>query len=271
MENQEGIFRRIRLICPRCRQGKLGEASENTVGCSACGTVYPFEGRLVDLTPQRGSVLSIPQHAMESGLVVPIYDSMLWRRNPLLRIFMGLTFDEEAEMILTWLRPQTGDVVLDIACGTGIYGRMIASEIPGCFVVGLDLSLTMLTYAGRRFDAQGCEDSLLIHGDALDLPLEDGSVDAALCGAALHLFPDMEKALKEAGRVVKPGGRFAAAAYYRRECWLSMFVEQAASIMGGVHGHSLDDYLSVMRDAGFGRAALLHEGPLWAVLSGIRE
>ena len=271
MKEREDVFQGVRLICPRCRQGKLETASESEVLCPVCDARYPREGRLVDLLQKRNSPLSIPQHVMESSLVVPIYDSLLWRRNPLLQMFMGLTFDEEAGTILKALRLGAGVTVLDLGCGTGIYGMRIAKRFPGSFIIGLDLSLPMLGFAKRRFDAQGLRDCLLIHGDAQDLPLEDGTVDAALCGGAMHLFPDPAKAVGEAGRVVKPGGTFVAAAYYRRESWLSLFVEQMAGVMGGVRGHSRDEYLQMMHDAGFKKAALLHEGPVWMVLCGVRE
>ncbi len=264
------MFHGVRLICPRCRQGNLGTTSGSEVSCPVCDARYPREKRLVDLLPERNPPLSIPQHVMESSLVAPIYDSLLWRRNPLLQIFMGLTFDEEAGTILKALRLGAGATVLDIACGTGVYGRRIARRFPDSFVIGLDLSLPMLGFAKRRFDAQGLRDCLLIHGDAQDLPLEDEAVDAALCSGALHLFPDPGKAIGESGRVVKPGGIFVAAAYYRRESWLSLFVEQIAAIVGGIRGHSRDEYLQMMHDAGFEKAALLHEGPVWMVLSGVR-
>jgi len=269
MEEQKDIFRRVRLVCPRCRRKTLEEVSRTAVRCRGCGSEYPREEKLVDLMPQRSSFPSIPQSAMESRFIISIYDSLLWRRNPMLRIFTGLMFEEEAGMVLKALRLKGGDIVLDIACGTGIYGRIITSQVPGSFVIGLDLSLPMLEYARERFDAQDAGDYLLVHGDAQALPLEDGSVDAVLCGGALHLFRDPEKALKEAGRVVKRGGSFAAAAYYRRKSWLSMSVEQIAGVMGGVRGHSLDEYRQMMRKAGFGRVAFLHEGPVWTVLSGV--
>ncbi len=271
MKGREDVFHGVRLICPRCRQGNLETASKSAVSCPVCNARYPREGKMVDLLPERNSPLSIPQHVMESGLVVPIYDSLLWRRNPLLQMFMGLTFDEEAGTIFNALRLGAGATVLDLACGTGIYGRRIAKRFPGSFVIGLDLSLPMLDFAERRFEAQGSRHCLLIHGDAQELPLGDGTVDAALCGGALHLFPDPAKAIGEAGRVVRPGGVFAAAVYYRSESWLSLFVEQIAAIMGGVCGHLRGEYLQMMHDAGFERADLLHEGPVWMVLCGVKR
>ena len=270
MEERKDVFRRVRLICPRCRQGTLEAAPESSALCPVCDARYPCEGRLVDLLPERDFPLSLPQHIMESSLVVPIYDSLLWRRNPLLQMFMGLTFDEEAATILHALRLKPGATVLDLACGTGIYGRRIAERFPVSFVIGLDLSLPMLEFADRRFDAQSSQDLLLIHGDAQDLPFGDGTMDAVLCGGALHLFPDPAKAIGEAGRVVRPGGAFAAAAYYRRQSWLSLFVEQIAGLIGGIRGHSRDEYLQMMHDAGFEQADLLHEGPVWMVLYGVK-
>lgn len=265
------MIRRVKLVCPGCRSGRLRGESSRALVCPGCGAAYPLKGGFADLAPALGPPRTIPQYAMESGFVISIYESLLWRRNPLLQVFMGLSFEQEADLILEALAVKSGDVVLDLACGTGIHGRRIASRVQGSFMVGIDLSAPMLSYASGRYEEQGTRDRLLIHADAQDLPLEDASVGAVLCGGALHLFPDAGKALREAGRVLRPGGRFAAAAYYRGRSPASLFVEQMAGLVGGVHGHTLDGYWRMMREAGFGRVELCHQGPVWMVMSGVKS
>lgn len=92
-----------------------------------------------------------------------------------------------------------GALILDLACGTGDFGR--AARAAGYRVLGVDLSWGMLAAdrsAGPRAEA-----------DAAQLPLADGAVDALVCGYALRNFTDLETCFREAARVVRAGGRVA--------------------------------------------------------------
>ena len=95
------------------------------------------------------------------------------------------------------LRP--GAVVVDLACGTGDLCRELAAH--GAHPIGVDLSFGML--AAARTDAP------LLQGDALRLPLPDGSADAVTCGFALRNFASLPPFFAELARVVRPGGRVA--------------------------------------------------------------
>jgi len=90
-----------------------------------------------------------------------------------------------------------GAVVIDLACGTGDLCRELA--VHGARPVGVDLSFGML--AAARTTAP------LLQGDALRLPLPDGSADAVTCGFALRNFSSLPPFFTELARVVKPGGR----------------------------------------------------------------
>jgi ubiquinone/menaquinone biosynthesis C-methylase UbiE len=91
--------------------------------------------------------------------------------------------------------------VLDVGCGTGqsqrIYGR---SSGRGGYYAGLDLSLSALRLAHRRF-AGGW-----LQADALRLPVREGSFDVVAFSSVLHHVPDRRAALAEAVRVLRPGG-----------------------------------------------------------------
>ena len=95
------------------------------------------------------------------------------------------------------LRP--GDLVLDVACGTGDFCRELEEQ--GRRVVGADFSLGMLRAARTH--------APLLQADALRLPLRDGSVDAVTCGFALRNVTDVGSLFGELARVVGPGGRIA--------------------------------------------------------------
>jgi demethylmenaquinone methyltransferase/2-methoxy-6-polyprenyl-1,4-benzoquinol methylase len=92
-----------------------------------------------------------------------------------------------------------GAVVVDLACGTGDLCRELAAQ--GARPVGVDLSFGML--AAARTDAP------LLQGDALRLPLPDGSADAVTCGFALRNFASLPPFFAELARITRPGGRIA--------------------------------------------------------------
>jgi len=92
-----------------------------------------------------------------------------------------------------------GSVVLDLACGTGDLCRELQEQ--HLRPIGIDLSFGML--AAARTTAP------LVEGDALALPVPDGSVDGVTCGFALRNLVELEAFFVELARVVRPGGRVA--------------------------------------------------------------
>jgi demethylmenaquinone methyltransferase / 2-methoxy-6-polyprenyl-1,4-benzoquinol methylase len=96
------------------------------------------------------------------------------------------------------LRP--GERVLDVGAGTGVSTEELARS--GVFTVGADLSVGMLR-AGRR----ARRTVPLVAGDALRLPFPDGAFDAVTISFALRNVADTAGALRELGRVTRPGGR----------------------------------------------------------------
>jgi SAM-dependent methyltransferase len=88
---------------------------------------------------------------------------------------------------------------LDVCCGTGAHVSVLAGL--GWTPVGVDLSRGQLRYAARRLP--------VAVGDASALPVVDAAVPAAACVLASTDVPDYPAVLREVGRVLRPGGRFA--------------------------------------------------------------
>lgn len=104
------------------------------------------------------------------------------------------------EYVVAAIDPKPGELVLDLAAGTGTSSRPIADR--GAIVVPTDLSLGMLQVGKQR------EPGLhFLAGDALSLPFASASFDAVTISFGLRNVEDTAAALRELRRVTKPGGR----------------------------------------------------------------
>ncbi len=99
-----------------------------------------------------------------------------------------------------------GDRILDVATGTGkVAADLHRRAQPGGSVLGVDISSGMIAVATRRFtDRPGLT---FVVGDALELPTEDASFDAATIAFGMRNLPDYAKGFAEMARSVRPGGR----------------------------------------------------------------
>jgi len=107
--------------------------------------------------------------------------------------------------------PRPGRVV-DVGCGTGNLSRAVAERWPGCEVVGVDPSPAFVE-AAREGTADLGSRVRFEPGRAEELPLDDGSVDAALSLLVLNFVPHPAPAMAEQCRVTRPGGILAAAVW----------------------------------------------------------
>jgi len=105
--------------------------------------------------------------------------------------------------------PQPGLTVVDLACGNGPLCKILAGRVgPEGRVIGVDLSDAELKLAGERLC--GYSNVRLLKESATNLSLPDASADLVVCHMAFMLFTPLAQAVKEIGRVLKPGGTFAA-------------------------------------------------------------
>jgi ubiquinone/menaquinone biosynthesis C-methylase UbiE len=145
--------------------------------------------------------------------IAEAYSSPPWWYD--IRGFFILTFAYNSTLWnqLGFFAPNFGPKHLEVACGTGTLLELVLrwrrfKRLPPTAVTGIDYAESMLAGARRRFarDA-GVE---IRHADATQLPFADASFDTANIANAVHCLPDVDAALRDVFRVLRPGGTLAA-------------------------------------------------------------
>ena len=117
-----------------------------------------------------------------------------------------LIFEPYAADLVNRLTSKALSRVLEIAAGTGVVTRALASSLPEhVSIVATDLNQPMLDYASGLGTQRPVE---WRQADAMQMPFQDGSFDAVVCQFGVMFFPDKSKAFSEARRVLKSGGVF---------------------------------------------------------------
>src|SRR5437868_1720442 len=103
-----------------------------------------------------------------------------------------------------------GETVLDLGSGGGIDVLLSAKRVgPTGKAYGLDMTDEMLALANENRKKAGVENVRFLKGYIEDIPLPDNTVDVVISNCVINLAADKKPVLKEAFRVLKPGGRFA--------------------------------------------------------------
>ena len=147
----------------------------------------------------RGNAASTADVRAMFDRIAAVYDPM----NLVISAFQEPRWRRQA-VALAAVRP--GDRVLDVATGTGKVAADLRDRVdPGGRVLGVDISPRMIAIARHRFADHGGLDFLV--GDALALPTEDASFDAATMAFGMRNLPDYRRGFAELARSVRPGGR----------------------------------------------------------------
>lgn len=105
---------------------------------------------------------------------------------------------------------EPGEIVLDLGSGGGIDVLLSARRVaPGGKAYGLDMTDEMLELARENQRKSGVENVEFLRGEMENIPLPDNSVDVVISNCVINLSADKGRVLREAFRVLRPGGRFA--------------------------------------------------------------
>jgi demethylmenaquinone methyltransferase / 2-methoxy-6-polyprenyl-1,4-benzoquinol methylase len=207
--------------------------------------------------------------------IAPVYDAM----NRVMTA--GLDGRWRRETANAVVRP--GDRVLDSCCGTG--DLALASLRAGGRVTGLDFSERMLERARRK-----SREVDWVQGDALALPFEDDSFDAATVGFGVRNLEDLDRGLAELARVLRPGGRLGVLEITRPQgilerfynVWFGKIVPVLGKLLPGGSAYTYlpasvkrfpgpEDLARFLREAGFSDVRYrLFAGGIVALHTGVR-
>ena len=152
---------------------------------------------------------------------------------------------------LAELKP--GEVVLDLGSGGGIDVLLSAKRVgPTGFAYGLDMTDAMLELARENQRAAGAANVEFLKGEIENIPLPDNTVDVIISNCVINLSADKSRVLREAFRVLKPGGRFAVSDVVVRGEVPSEVRRSMELWVGCVAGAlSEDEYRSLLAQSGF--------------------
>jgi 2-polyprenyl-3-methyl-5-hydroxy-6-metoxy-1,4-benzoquinol methylase len=153
---------------------------------------------------------------------------------------------------------KAGETVLDLGSGGGIDVLLSARRVgPTGMAFGLDMTDDMLALAERNKAASGLSNVHFLKGEIETIPLPANSVDVIISNCVINLSGDKDRVLREAFRVLKPGGRFAVSdVVVRGE--IPPAIRRSMELWAGCVAGALSDtdYLQKLAAAGFEDAAI---------------
>ena len=158
--------------------------------------------------------------------------------------------------LLAQLNP--GETVLDLGSGGGIDVLLSARRVgPTGKAFGLDMTDEMLALANENKRKAGVENVEFLKGEIENIPLPDNSVDVIISNCVINLSADKGRVLREAFRVLKPGGRFAVSDVVRRRAIPEKLARSVELWVGCVAGAlEVTEYERLLGAAGFGEVSI---------------
>ena len=146
-----------------------------------------------------------------------------------------------------------GETVLDLGSGGGIDVLLSARRVgPTGKAYGLDMTDEMLALARENQRKAGVENVEFLKGEIENIPLPDNSVDVIISNCVINLSADKDRVLREAFRVLKPGGRFAVSDVVVHGDVPQQVRDSVLLWVGCIAGALQDtDYIAKLADAGF--------------------
>lgn len=241
-KNQTSVF-----VCPYCKV-RLRE-NDYSLKCLKCGKVFPIVEDIPDflpkeLKPERRKMIKFVDRLSS------IYETPLWY--PVVYYLYGGFFipsvKKTVKTIIDMLEVD-GGLVLDVACGTGLFTRRIAKRVKQ--VYGFDISMGMLRKAQKYVKKEGLKNIMFARAEVENIPFPHEFFDGVLCCGALHLFPDVIRALKEMNRVLKKNCKLAVMTFIKRRFLGIKRVYKHLEKEHGAHVFDLNELEDYLKSSGY--------------------
>jgi arsenite methyltransferase len=146
-----------------------------------------------------------------------------------------------------------GEVVLDLGSGGGLDVLLSARRVaPGGHAYGVDMTDEMLAVAARNRDRAGVTKATFLRGTIAQVPLPEGAVDVVISNCVINLADDKGAVLREAFRVLKPGGRLAVSDMVELRELPAAVKADLEAVAGCIAGTiPVERYRQLLLDAGF--------------------
>lgn len=253
-------------VCPICHGRLAAEADD--LRCGSCAGRFPLERGIPDFLLEQPDESTDPflRDVEGFGKLASIYETPIWLPI-MLRLLGGRGASSLAELV-SYGRGYMANVrgrVLDVATGTGTYGRHIASsERP---VIGVDVSTHMLLKGQALARSEGVDGMAFARADAKALPFADTSFSGGLLCGAIHIFPDPAAVLSEIARTLRPGAPlWVTTVVWGKSGLLShAWARQRMEDNPKMHVFTEAELLQLLGDAGFSDIEITTQGCLASI------
>ena len=226
----------------REKYGEIAEGKRSGCGCTGAPAGHPPEAGRGSCC---GDVLLTLGYTEEQKAAVPEgADLGLGCGNPLAHAA---------------LKP--GETVLDLGSGAGVDCFLAAREIgPAGRVIGVDMTPSMIEKARANAARAGTANVEFRLGEIEHLPVADATVDCIISNCVVNLSPDKLQVFRDAHRALKPGGRMLLSDLVLTRPLSPELRQNVALYVGCIAGAAMkDDYLEMIRRAGFTEVAVVEE------------
>jgi ArsR family transcriptional regulator len=228
-QSQPRLSRHIKLLCDAGLLDRAPEGVNVFLRSPACTEAGRLVRGVLDFVPKDDPVLALDRRRLAAlrqtrAVSADAYfrrHAAEWDRIRSLHIPES---DVEAAIRNLLPRCRVGDL-LDIGTGTGRMIKLCAADADRA--IGVDLSREMLAVARANLEGPDFRHCTLRRAPAENLPFADASFDVVLSHMVLHFLPDPARAVAEAARVLRPGGRMILVDFARHD----------ATILGPAHAH----------------------------------
>jgi ubiquinone/menaquinone biosynthesis C-methylase UbiE len=238
------------LMCPQCRQHQSFARDTSGISCRNCGATFMIQDGVIDFI------------GTEPTPVTPITKVLYWpgiakayerRVRPLLcRVATPISIKKQVQYVQDIVVGDAEDLILDIACGTGLFTRPLAKAAHRGLVVGLDISMKMLHAAQTLAQEDAVENVVFVRADVQEMPFQGGVFDGANCCGALHLFLRPDIALANINNVLKDGGVLSCQTFINGAHFYERLVQEPLRRGGGFNFFDHQELRSLLDEQGFG-------------------